>query len=367
MNIVVDNEICITKEQWIYLNTNYSKDSIIELIAKTIIEEKLPMPMRKITLDEAREDFEKLKQLKWSSLLKTGTWFSRYEYDPKWFFTPTYIGSSTVGSKAADYFQQEQRWHCDSINSPSPYRTWHDIKFLRTLLPALWSMKFTEVNNDVLRSCISLRKYIAAQFRPSAAKALYQLFLAKNVIDFSSGWGDRLTGFLASDAKHYIGVDPNENLADGYMSLMTAFSDMTKTVELFGKGAEEMAYAKESVDFVFTSPPYFNIEQYTKEPNQSFKRYKKLPDWLDQFLFPSLSKAWYALEKNGSMAINISDVYSNHQVHKICDPMNAFISSLEGAEYKGAVGYEMRKRPNSGALKGKTGIFAEPIWVWQKT
>ena len=30
------------------------------------------------------------------------------------------------------------------------------------------------------------------------------------------------------------------------------------------------------------------------------------------------------------------------------------------------IGMKMAKRPNSGALKGKDGVFVEPIWIWQK-
>ena len=50
----------------------------------------------------------------------------------------------------------------------------------------------------------------------------------------------------------------------------------------------------------------------------------------------------------------------------ICDNMNRFISSLPNSNYEGCYGYEMRKRPNSGALKNKVGTFAEPIWIWRK-
>ena len=46
--------------------------------------------------------------------------------------------------------------------------------------------------------------------------------------------------------------------------------------------------------------------------------------------------------------------------------MNRFISSLPNSNYEGCYGYEMRKRPNSGALKNKVGTFAEPIWIWRK-
>ena len=39
---------------------------------------------------------------------------------------------------------------------------------------------------------------------------------AKTVLDTSMGWGDRLTGFYASNATHYIGCDPNPNTFERY-------------------------------------------------------------------------------------------------------------------------------------------------------
>ncbi len=363
---VVDNEIVIDKALWADLNATHTKEALIEALANTIIDNNLPMPMRKITIEDARKDFEALRNFDAKQLFCQEPWFTRYEYDAKWWFRDTIIATNNVGNRAADYFQQENRWKCDSINSPSPYRTWHSKRFLLTLLPVLWSMKFEEVNNDVLRSCIGLRKYIASQFRPSAAKAVYEHFNAKYVLDFSSGWGDRLTGFLASDARYYQGVDPNANLLEGYHGLANEFNGPRTVLHTVG-GAENQGYPNRCFDLVFTSPPYFNVERYTQEENQSFKRYKKIDQWLEGFLFPSLKSAWWGLDFGGHMAINISDVYSGHTINRICDPMNGFIATLNGAEYQGAIGYEMRKRPNSGALKGKTGTFAEPIWIWRKT
>jgi tRNA1(Val) A37 N6-methylase TrmN6 len=218
----------------------------------------------------------------------------------------------------------------------------------------------------VLRTCIGLRKYIASQFRPATAKAVYDYFGAEDVLDFSSGWGDRLCGFLASDAKYYVGIDPNERLFSKYELMLNHFNVPNKKVELFNSCAEDVLLGGRRFDLVFTSPPYFNIERYTQEDNQSFKKYRKLENWLNDFLFRAINLSWSHLKKGGHLVLNISDVYSNHTINKICDPMNDYIKSLKGAKYIGCYGYQMMVRPNSGALKGKAGKFAEPMWVWKK-
>jgi hypothetical protein len=212
---------------------------------------------------------------------------------------------------------------------------------------------------------LHLRKYVASQFRPSAAKAIYQHFNSKHVLDFSSGWGDRLNGFLSCDnTESYFGIDPNDRLYEGYHEQTTSYCE-DKKVEMFCYPAENVVMPKNTFDTVFTSPPYFNIERYTQSDNQSWKKFKKLDQWLEGFLFPVIQKSWDGLQHGGNMIINISDVYSNHTINRICDPMNDYISSLTGAEYKGTIGLRMAKRPNSKATD-KEGIFTEPMWVWNK-
>ncbi len=234
-----------------------------------------------------------------------------------------------------------------------------------TLLNALWTLKFKEINNDVLRSAISLRKYISSQFKPSVAKFIYNYFKANSVLDFSSGWGDRLAGFYASNANFYVGIDPNKNVYDKYFEQVNMYNNFidNKKIKLYNSPAEDVKL-DDKFDLIFTSPPYFDIERYSNEQNQSWKKYKQINDWLNFFLFKSLRNFWGNLEKNGHLIINISDVYCHHKIQKICDPMNDFISTLEGAKYVGAIGMRMAKRPNSKALKN--GIFAEPFWIWKK-
>ena len=351
-----NNEIYIPPEVWVELNELYSKEEIKQKISDAM--DSIPLPYRQISIRDAIDSFNSMKN---SLDIVDGDWFTRYDY--KYQLTHKYFPTDRLGNQSSDYFHQVNRWMCDSINSPSPYRTWKTEKFRLTLLNALWTLKVDKINNATMRMLIGMRKYIASQFRPSTAKTVYDYFGAKDVLDFSSGWGDRLAGFCASNAKSYFGVDPNHNLIDDY----------NKQVELYGKGkditlvcdcAEDVDYGDREFDTIFTSPPYFNIERYTQDDNQSFKRYKKIDAWLELFLYKSLKNAWTHLKKDGIMIINISDVYSNHTINKICDPMNDYISTLPNAEYVGCYGYQMNKRPNSKAHK--IGVFCEPMWVWRK-
>lgn len=360
--IICNNEINITEEEWTFLNRHYSQEEIIQMLSDAM--DIVPMPLREITFSEAMDDFSALIKFDATSLIKEGKTYARYDY--KYQLMDKYIDLSVVGNKASDYFHQESRYHCDSLNAPSPYRTWTTEKFRKNVLKNLWSMPTKKVDNTRLRSCLGLRNYIASQFRPSAAKAFYTLYNSKGILDFSAGWGDRLAGFYATDtAAAYHGVDPNLRLQTGYLKQINSYGKIStpKIAYINPSPAEEMSFIPQ-YDTVFTSPPYFDTERYTQEENQSWKRYKKLEVWLEKFLFVVIEKSWNALKPNGILAVNIADTYGHHRRNDICDPMNDFISTLGGAEYQGALGYRMAKRPNSAAAK--TGIFIEPIWVWEK-
>jgi len=359
---VNSNNLYISKEAWKDINDSYSKEEIKKAIAEAIDYHKIIMPMDKISLQEAKDDFKELSNLNASNLLKQGKTFTRYDY--KYEISDLYIDSCNVGNKSSNYFHQYNRFLCDSINAPSPFRSWHLPKFRDTLLNCLWTLKFEQIDFKTLRTGLHLRKYVASQFRPSAAKLIYSMFKSKDVLDFSSGWGDRLNAFLScANTESYFGIDPNTNLYQGYNQQIQEFNT-NKKISMNHGCSEDIKIPENSFDTVFTSPPYFNIERYTQEPNQSWKKYKKIDSWLNDFLFVTLDKAWKGLKTNGVMIVNISDVYSNHTINRMCDPMNDFISKLPNASYHKTIGLRMAKRPNSNA--DKDGVFVEPMWIWKK-
>jgi len=357
--------IILTANEWKWLNARVSKDAIKRLIIKRIRKANYPIPLNGPTFIEAETAFTQLKNLDTSTLITHNSWVTRYDY--KYNLTDTYIENSKVGGAASNYFHFDNRLECDSINSPSPIRVWNSDKFMYTLLNFMWGA-LNNSNNDItlktMASAISLRKYIASQYRPSIAKCVYDTYCVDNgrVLDFSAGWGDRLAGFHASHCGSYVGIDPNKNLINNYIKQNCLYKT-GKSVIMICDAAEDVTLNGE-FDLVFTSPPYFQIERYTQDSTQSYKRYKKLDQWLNGFLFKTLDNAWNHLKVGGKMIINISDVYCYHEIQKICDPMNDFISGLDGAKYLGAIGMRMAKRPNTNAIK--TGIFCEPLWMFER-
>ena len=157
----------------------------------------------------------------------------------------------------------------------------------------------------------SLKIYTGTQavsnFRPTAAKLIYEKFGGDVIWDMSAGWGGRLIGFLSSSRKHYIGTEPSSKTYDGLMAIKKDFSYLNKKVDIYKLGSEDYIPEKESLDLCFTSPPYFDTEKYSDEKTQSYIKFPTKDDWINGFLRKTIENCYYGLKKNGYMLINIAN------------------------------------------------------------
>lgn len=366
-SFVINNELFVDEYNWNKIVNSYSQEHIIKQISDAVVEFEIKLPYREICLDDVREEYQELVLSK--NLIQEGKWINKFEY--KHHFIDKYVGISNVGNKASDYFHQVERWKCDATGYPSPEKTWKTEQFRLTLFKALFSLKVKQINPTVLRNLISLRKYIASQFRPSAAKAIYDYFQAETVLDFSMGWGDRILGAHASKyVKRYVGIDPNKNLFDGYNKQINFYNCIENNdldCHLYDGCAEDenINLFNEKFDLIFTSPPYFDKEKYDQSENQSYKKYKGFDSWMKDFLFKTIELRTENLKSGGHLVINISDIYTRKKLYKICDGMNDYIASTGKFEYVGAMGLRMPKRPMS-ISSNAVGVFGEPIFIWRK-
>ena len=237
----------------------------------------------------------------------------------------------------------------------------------------------------------------AVNFPPMTAKFLYEHFTKHipasekvYVYDPSSGWGGRILGAMSvSRPIHYIGTDPNtenfipelgisryEYLADFYLrsigekgnTISNKFfqTEENHTYEVFQDGSEligtnpRFQKYRGKLDFVFTSPPYFNREQYSDDETQSFKAYSQYSDWRDNFLRPTLTTAVEYLKSDRYLCWNIANirVSSNKVIHLEEDSIQ--ILKELGMEYKGKIGMLLAK------MIGNSDVTAQINTVWFK-
>ena len=224
--------------------------------------------------------------------------------------------------KLVDYFNEYPRMNSCRRDKPcSPLDVWN--KKPEILYP--WIQNQLKNNNEI--TILGLREQLwkmgleCNAFKASLAITIYTLFNAKKILDFSSGWGDRLLAAIAYNAERYLGYDPNPNLQNGYQEMIDLFvvDGNKEKYEIISEPFEYSKFIEEKFDLVFTSPPYFDFEKYIPcdsilSITQSIMKYPKFNDWMIYFLFKSLYKCWNYLTINGNMVIHLSDVYKTNYV-----------------------------------------------------
>ena len=253
----------------------------------------------------------------------------------------------------------------------------------------------------------------AVNFPALTAKWIYENYTKHidtdeplHIYDSSSGWGGRILGAMSSRKKiHYVGTDPNpdnfldeegisryeymakfynDNCVDNFSDKLTTFFDVTpqgNTYELFQDGSElisnnpKFQKYKGKLDISFTSPPYFNREQYSQDEKQSFKAYGEYEDWRDNFLKPTLTTIYEYLKNDRYILWNIADIKIGENTYYPLEQDSIDILNELGCEYKGKlkmlmtrmVGLDPSKSGIKNAVKhdGKVYKF-EPIFVFYK-
>lgn len=158
-----------------------------------------------------------------------------------------------------------------------------------------------------------------SNFRPSAAAALYEHFGGGVIQDMSGGWGGRMLGaYRAPNVHRYIATEPSSLTHAGLtkqVEFLTSHRLFKQTqFEVHKLGSEVFKPDKSSIDFAFTSPPYFNCERYSDEKTQSYVKFNTYDAWADGFLRKTFENVRYGLKPGKFMAINIANVAGADQI-----------------------------------------------------
>ena len=198
---------------------------------------------------------------------------------------------------------------------------------------------------------------VVSNFRPSAAKVIYELFCKNGVVwDMSSGWGGRLIGALSSmNLKKYIGTEPSTKTYNGLINIKNDFKYLNKEVEIYCKGSEDFVPDKNSLDLCFTSPPYFDTEKYSNELTQSYIKYPTEQEWLNGFMCDTLKNCYYGLKKDGYLALNIANTKSAKNIE------NGLLSLAKKIGFN----YIKTMKLTLSAING-AGHKYEPIYIFRK-
>lgn len=223
-----------------------------------------------------------------------------------------------------DYFNERSRMKCSFNNylEPINYFRIYNKKILRDV-PNKDPHEIREYIYSHIKEC--------NLFKVSTATFVYNFFKATNILDFSSGWGDRLLAACALGAK-YFGVDPNIDNHEGYNNIIK-YAGNSAHQRVYRSGAEYLpksvvdAWIKQNgkFDLIFTSPPYFDYEIYSSSLQSVSSYAASTEHWLTYFLFVVLIKYIPYLEVGGTLGIYIQDIRNKLIV---CEPIVLFMLSF---------------------------------------
>ena len=384
------------------MNAEYGKEKMRTHLADYIASERPVFPLKEITNADMRISFGRLKQFDTSTICipneqvekEVFEKYDDYKYPYSKYGLGLINGASTFND-VSNYFMQDLRLECSSYGFRAPKEVWEngDAYAIWKCLGPIWrginGVKLTKIkeldgteieklvggqlDEKSYISAFRLGTYIATQFKPVVAKAIYDMTNAKTVLDTSCGWGDRLAGFFASDAEEYYGCDPNPNTYQRYQEQISSYNKLLskpKKVQIWRCGAEDLPYHKlPKIDVAFTSPPYFSTEQYNKggehQEDQSWHKFNEYDKWRDDFYLPVTEKSM-AVSK--FLFVNIMDPKIKGTRYRSSDEL---VNRLKD-KFIGQIGMRIMQRPKSDTLfkddKEKADfmnkIFIENVWCF---
>jgi DNA modification methylase len=277
------------------------------------------------------------------------------------------IRASTIGLRLANSYHP-QIWDIPAgRHKRSPIDHFDDDETLRKILiraAGFWPNRRCW-NAQCLRGVVRIYGGgRVANFRPTAARAIISRYSSAGdtVLDFSAGFGGRLLGCLTLE-RHYVGIDPAAAQIRGLRMMARRLRDQSEAaISLVHGCAEDVLrrFDRESVDLVFSSPPYFNMEKYSREDNQSYRRYKTYTIWKERFLSAVITDSHRILRRGGHLVLNVA----NTARHPVAGDIAATTQRM--FKHRHTLHLLMNARP----FQRSTGICnyrSEPIYVFKKT
>lgn len=230
----------------------------------------------------------------------------------------TVMGGSGVGTALCNYlfpnlFATPSLHDVDKENASTCLEKWNNETYLRRAIGFCFSYKNGSPTPSSMFAAIRLVGSSPTNFNPLRAKAVYSRFcpVGGTIWDMSTGFGGRLLGCLSSKNNYrYVGTDPNtESMYHTHQlaELVESVTGRENSYELHCVGSEVFRGEKNSIDFAFTSPPYFNLEIYSKEETQCYNKFPELDGWLEGFVRGTIQNVFYMLKSGSVYAINIAD------------------------------------------------------------
>jgi hypothetical protein len=229
-------------------------------------------------------------------------------------------------------------YDCFRKGYEAPSKSWEDDSYLKKLI--INRFKYAKLLSDsTMRTGIKLSRACVSNFKPVIAKFLYQKYCFNNrVLDYSAGFGSRLLA-ARSLGLNYFGYEPSKKTCENLLALDKF---LTKNYNrgashIYNEPFEDSDIPSNYFSFVFSSPPYFDYENYGEDLSQSILRYEDYNEWLQNYWSPTLSKCLNSLVPGGRFSYCLSiDLCQDMMLmaDEMCKERGLFIEDFYRAPFK---------------------------------
>lgn len=245
-----------------------------------------------------------------------------------------------------DLFSEEARIKANFKGFISPIEYWMRNK--EEILKEFGG-KITKNNIEEFRDYMYAHIKFCNNYRITTAYTIYKHFNAKHVLDPSSGWGDRMIGAISANVETYTGVDPNGLLQECYDEIINKFGMNKTNYKVHKNGFEYVDVGENKYDLVFTSPPFFDLEKYSDDEEDSMNAYNTEERWLESFLKPLIYKSYKGLINNGHLVLYIAESKNTKYIPKMMEYTKKYMT------YEGEIN----------VFSSNTNVTRK-IYVWRK-
>ncbi len=286
------------------------KWQIVPIVEKYWRKEGFPYPIS--TIDDITDEYNKLLN---------------FDVDSLWVAETKEMMQNNIGLATSNSFHPH-KYHVKCKDYRAPITTFENEELFRKVLFKTMKFSGNPYRRTGMRNMMGIYSgtHSVSNFRSTVAKYIYTKHcpVGGKVLDPSMGYSGRLFAALCSHISHYEGCDPcvatyngNKKLVETIESIdskrnkLSCFMDdgelktrVPKTV-LHNIPFEEYKGQSNFFDLSFSSPPYFDKEQYSNEKSQSWKKFPQYSEWVEGFLRPLITTSHRVLKKGGKLILNI--------------------------------------------------------------